>query len=504
MAILDRDRKILWARSGNRCSLCKTLIVEAAQGDDVEAIIGDEAHIVAQRPGGARAGSIPVDELDRYANLILLCRNDHAKVDKQEQTFTPDKLRELKASHEGWVESRLASAGTVTWRTRAPEGATTTTPVIRISTGAQLDPMLEGAAMLHFDYDELFSKREEGLVTAIFQSIEDFAGHVASMAVPERIQRQSALSKELADLRVKGFDLYCGRLSYRNDSESAPLVNAASLLVKRRPDPYAIARAMRESDEDESTDAQGFEKPSSLPHDKSDILFGYRLSDAFPGERGLVEITNPVTALDRLDVLFREPLHVQHADTDGHLSRENPLWWFRGGRTLSIDSYKRLGPERCVIGCDELHIKRVVAFRPFIVPSMHDFLYIESRAEPPVGVYEYEDGYIEKHRSEYGYVDEEYAIWNGRPITRLEYDDGAAIIDGRPVKVKGAQVRIRFLTDYNLIVCGNRHVINENSLDRQVVGFLDGILAGTETVQALADFVRSLPKPYRYMGDDWE
>lgn len=39
MAILDRDRKILWARSGNRCSICKGRIVEAAQGDDVEAIM---------------------------------------------------------------------------------------------------------------------------------------------------------------------------------------------------------------------------------------------------------------------------------------------------------------------------------------------------------------------------------------------------------------------------------------------------------------------------------
>jgi len=145
-----------------------------------------------------------------------------------------------------------------------------------------------------------------------------------------------------------------------------------------------------------------------------------------------------------------------------------------------------------------------VAFRPFSGPSLHDFLYIESQAEPPVGIYEYEEGYIEKYRGERGYLYEEYALWNGRPIKREEYDDGAAIIDGRPVRVKGAQLRIRFLTDYNFIVCGNRHVINENALDARVVELLNGILAGTKTVEALAEFVRSLPKPLRYEGDEWK
>jgi hypothetical protein len=204
-----------------------------------------------------------------------------------------------------------------------------------------------------------------------------------------------------------------------------------------------------------------------------------------------------------MDVLLRPPLHIQKADTDGHLFQQYPLWWFRGHRNMHIDKYARLGQQHCVIGIDQLRVKRIASFRAFGVPSLYDFLYVESRAEPPVGVYAYEEGEIEEMREKYGFAEEEYALWKDQPIKRSEYDDGAAIIGGRPVRTKGAQVRARFLTDYNFILCGNRHVINENALDAAVVGLLNGILKGTRDLDTLAKFVRSLTKPPRYFADEW-
>jgi hypothetical protein len=58
MAITDRTRKILWARSGNRCAFCGTRLVADATANDPESVVGEECHIYPQRTRGPR-GDIP-------------------------------------------------------------------------------------------------------------------------------------------------------------------------------------------------------------------------------------------------------------------------------------------------------------------------------------------------------------------------------------------------------------------------------------------------------------
>jgi hypothetical protein len=48
--------------------------------------------------------------LDKYDNLILLCRVDHKIVDDQPREFTADTLRKLKKDHERWAAERFKSA----------------------------------------------------------------------------------------------------------------------------------------------------------------------------------------------------------------------------------------------------------------------------------------------------------------------------------------------------------------------------------------------------------
>jgi len=109
VSISDKDRKILWARSGNRCALCRRVLVAERTATDDEAIVGDEAHIAARSPGGSRYGECPTDIVDRYDNLILLCRVDHKKVDDQPQHYTTARLRQVKTEHEEWVERTLGN-----------------------------------------------------------------------------------------------------------------------------------------------------------------------------------------------------------------------------------------------------------------------------------------------------------------------------------------------------------------------------------------------------------
>ncbi|MFI9487366.1 hypothetical protein ACIG47_13330 [Promicromonospora sp. NPDC052451] len=121
MSITSETRKRLWARSGNRCALCRKELVR----DDVDglpgALIGEEAHIVARSPGGPRYAPLDPEARDGYSNLLLLCANDHTQVDAQPTRYTVELLENLKRSHERWVTNRLhpGPAGDDSSHTRA-------------------------------------------------------------------------------------------------------------------------------------------------------------------------------------------------------------------------------------------------------------------------------------------------------------------------------------------------------------------------------------------------
>ncbi|HEV2778942.1 MAG TPA: HNH endonuclease signature motif containing protein [Actinophytocola sp.] len=106
MTITSEARKRLWARSGNRCVICRKELVR----DDIEgvpgALIGNEAHIIARSPGGPRY-VLGEGARDDYENLILLCANDHIEVDRQPSRYTAEHLRLLKSNHEKWVSGRM-------------------------------------------------------------------------------------------------------------------------------------------------------------------------------------------------------------------------------------------------------------------------------------------------------------------------------------------------------------------------------------------------------------
>jgi tetratricopeptide (TPR) repeat protein len=106
MTIQDRDRKILWGRSGNRCAICKQVLVEDGTAFDRESVTGQEAHIVSRSTGGPRGRSV-VDDVDAYQNLILLCPRHHKIVDDRPWSHLVDDLVRIKADHEAWVSRSL-------------------------------------------------------------------------------------------------------------------------------------------------------------------------------------------------------------------------------------------------------------------------------------------------------------------------------------------------------------------------------------------------------------
>ena len=95
---------MLWGRSGNRCGICKLEVTP----DGESITIGEMAHIVSRSVDGPRGRSdLSTEDRDQYGNLILLCPNHHAEIDKSPEKWPVEVLRKIKEEHERWVSERL-------------------------------------------------------------------------------------------------------------------------------------------------------------------------------------------------------------------------------------------------------------------------------------------------------------------------------------------------------------------------------------------------------------
>jgi hypothetical protein len=102
--MLEKEIKILWGRSGNRCAICKFELTP----DGEKETLGEMAHIVARSADGPRGGSsLTSNQRDKYSNLILLCPTHHAEIDKNFSDWPVTKLLEIKVKHEAWVSEQL-------------------------------------------------------------------------------------------------------------------------------------------------------------------------------------------------------------------------------------------------------------------------------------------------------------------------------------------------------------------------------------------------------------
>lgn len=110
MSIGVADRKLLWGRSHNECAYpdCRQeLTVDLADRESrvlaqSGVVLGEEAHIRSGRPAGPRYDSdYPSEQIDSYANLVLLCPTHHTLVDKDSGSgFSVSQLETMRADHE--------------------------------------------------------------------------------------------------------------------------------------------------------------------------------------------------------------------------------------------------------------------------------------------------------------------------------------------------------------------------------------------------------------------
>jgi len=113
-SISDRVALRVWVAAAGRCTMCnKPLVDDPYTVADVS--VGQLAHIVgwSTEPGSPRGNdSLPGDERNDEANLMLLCYDQHRVIDSPSMwdVFDADTLRSMKRRHEQRIKQLTAIA----------------------------------------------------------------------------------------------------------------------------------------------------------------------------------------------------------------------------------------------------------------------------------------------------------------------------------------------------------------------------------------------------------
>lgn len=221
---------------------------------------------------------------------------------------------------------------------------------------------------------------------------------------------------------------------------------------------------------------------------KSSTVFFYeRFVSAFPGVRG-IEWYNRKEAIKRLKILFQEPIVLETNNR-----KYAPFWHWRDGN-MSIDQFRVLDRKTVLIWFYELQISRIAAVNKGSYYQC--FVYLEADPMEPTGLYPRTKESIRESQEKFGYVSEEYGLYKEKyKVTRAEYDDNAAAIKGKIVKLgSDAKIRVRFITPYNLIVAPHNSPINNNKFDIKLEEFMNKILKNEASLDELSEEILKLPK----------
>ncbi|MBV7469319.1 HNH endonuclease signature motif containing protein [Aeromonas sp. sif0611] len=243
MSISDKNRKILWGKSGNLCAICRQALVIDPTTADPESVVGDECHIISGAKGGPRHNpEFPTDEIDSLSNLMLLCRVHHKMIDDQEETYTASVLNNIKSNHEKWVAEKLSDKpqySPVKIR-RIKSEIPTQLPVIR--SGKEILNLAMACHGTYSDYSDNLNDEEVDLVGGFIQNISDW-GDIASELEPiERIRAAKQLDEEIQELSSKGFFVFAATEKQRMEGGINPPSTflVLHLSIKRCTDPEVV------------------------------------------------------------------------------------------------------------------------------------------------------------------------------------------------------------------------------------------------------------------------
>jgi hypothetical protein len=158
---------------------------------------------------------------------------------------------------------------------------------------------------------------------------------------------------------------------------------------------------------------------------------------------------------------------------------------------MHIDSFEVLAPDTVLLDHQELVIDEIAAINAG--DYYQSFLYIKTKPSTPSGLNDHSP--IDEQVERRGFAREEFALFRDRVVSRAEFEDGSAVIDGKVVDMNlEAQLRVKYLSPYNLLIAPVDSPINNIKFDQTRVEFLNAILRGDRSLEALVAAVLELPK----------
>ncbi len=221
MSIPDKVRKDLWAKSGNRCAICKKEFFTSIDTDDFN--IGEECHIVSPKPNGPRHIE-NYGDYDAYDNIILLCRNHHKEIDDPANfsKYTVAKLAEIKKEHENWVRQSLKPKKMAVFSL--------------INNGTDLVSIIGGSVAINKFNVEIQSENEAELIGGFWQEITDFMDIFLDLEPIEITRMEFSYSKLIKELNESGFMVYGRKIKIPllKKYGDTTLYSAADIYIKRK------------------------------------------------------------------------------------------------------------------------------------------------------------------------------------------------------------------------------------------------------------------------------
>jgi hypothetical protein len=234
MPISNKTRKIIWARSGNICSICKAKLVSDKSEPYSSTVFGEECHIISQRPKGPRHKLI--DDYDVEDNLIILCANCHKSIDNNVGYYTDEKIKEIRENHQREVRDRLIKNDPNNIYNKV--NGVTILP--KVNTGKQLLELLDTTYGLMMDYEDSSDPDEIEFMSITIETLTDYADLLDSdKDLGYKISKITPLTTLLNEIDERGFAIF-GEKTKRNitlygATQKDWIVSSVYLMKKENP-----------------------------------------------------------------------------------------------------------------------------------------------------------------------------------------------------------------------------------------------------------------------------
>jgi len=198
MAIGQKTRKHLWAKSGNRCAFCLCELFQEVV-PNIHSNIGEECHIISSKEDGPRHKHL-INGYDGFDNLILLCSIHHKWIDDLPETFTEEVVRFLKTQHEIKVKDSIKDENE---KSEKPQF------ISIITSGKELLNIISDTYGSRMSYDEITSEEQAEFLGDILAEIFDYGEEVDLLTTIDiKMRIELRLNQILKELNEHGYYLY--------------------------------------------------------------------------------------------------------------------------------------------------------------------------------------------------------------------------------------------------------------------------------------------------------